>query len=87
MRIRVISDGTLPHTRIYDAETGRDLTKVLPCSIIKWEMAASNHIAKAELTVLLTQVEVIAELERIKVIDPGIVITHERIEHGNQASG
>jgi hypothetical protein len=79
MRIKIVSSGTLTGTRLYDAETGEDLTEVLPCTSITWRVDGGDPLAKGNLTVILTKVEVVAEVEKIKVLDPGIVTEEEKL--------
>jgi len=72
VRIRIVSNGMGYTTRIYDAETNEDLTERLPCTSIEWAVDAPG-VAEARITMILTSVDVLAEVKRIKLENPGIL--------------
>lgn len=51
MRVRIESDGTARNTRIYDAETGDDLTAKLAVMGITWFISGPDNVAKATLQI------------------------------------
>lgn len=72
MRIRIVSDGTPFGTRLYDIGTGGELTETFPVVQVDWHLDMGGP-AVAELKALLVNMDVVAEVKRIQLVNPGIL--------------
>lgn len=55
MKLKLISDGTAPGTRLFNKESGETIGCI---ENVKWEMDAKDHFAKVTITLLNVEVEI-----------------------------